>query len=127
MKHLKPFKESKVKGNIYKDLIDICLELNDEGFDTNVQRWEKYIVIKRKNLAKFKYSDISEVVERMRDYMNQSLDCETLIYYTGMKIPVSNPSLDDDVSQIGLNFVGVKFIYPFETEHSKYKPHFGLY
>lgn len=68
--------------NIQQDIIDICLELQDAGFtivkaknplkEYNCHTFFIYRDAKHHLGEFFKYDEVKEVVERLRDYMNQN-------------------------------------------------------
>lgn len=85
MKHLKPYSrhynESIISGDIKENLQDICLELQDIGFIININKndlmypplinAEHLIIHKPHHFDTFKWTnEISEIIERVRDYMN---------------------------------------------------------
>lgn len=87
MKHLKKYNESRaVVGSspMKSDIQDILLDLTDEGFLTNVYIWKDSGEVRSLHLKfnrnegcrikigsenKFEYSDISDTIERLKDYM----------------------------------------------------------
>lgn len=82
MKHLKSYNESKysIPEDIKNNLFDICLELNDTGnFQISYSHFEapeeyRYpskdsILIRSKSFFYFRYEDIEEEIERIRDYL----------------------------------------------------------
>lgn len=80
MKHLKSYNESQLSNakveakDIVQNLKDICIELEDEGFKIFLQGINPHVEIHlgiSKGGEDFKYGEVSEVVERMKDYMKQ--------------------------------------------------------
>src|ERR1035437_509314 len=83
MKHLKRFNE-RGTSEMLEDIRDICQELKDDGFYINIFQLDNYILIKLDNyiliskrlftnhgsyLGNFDYKDVSEVIERLKDYL----------------------------------------------------------
>jgi hypothetical protein len=101
MKYLKRFNESKFNQSIIDDCKDIVLELKDNGFwvnisyhfksdvksddshksfsvlnkqvvDTNADKWNKnWITFFFSKKEDFDYSDIEDVVERLKSYLSE--------------------------------------------------------
>lgn len=76
MKHLKTYNENNEGRNIdiYRDLVDICLELNDDGLSTKVSALDnKFEISITKSTPPniFKFKDVYEVIERIKDYMGE--------------------------------------------------------
>lgn len=63
-----------IPSNIIEDLSDICLEIEDYGFITNLEDHDKYkdLNIIYKNHQQFPYQEVLDVVERIEDYMIQN-------------------------------------------------------
>ncbi len=78
MKHLKRFNESKVWNYSHSELKemlngceDILSNLKDDDFDTNINFfYNPWITFNFKRDQEFTYSDISEVVETLKSYLN---------------------------------------------------------
>jgi len=95
MKYLKSYEsldwgKETIPSNVQHDVFDICLELRDKGFRTSYQWWPPYdrgyntrivrslyennkypyISINKWPLSKFRYSDIHDVVERLKTYLD---------------------------------------------------------
>jgi hypothetical protein len=84
MKHLKRFNESKVlEQSVIDDCKDILLELEDAGFKTNINSYfnSGVSIGKEHNIQflqfyftrkeEFDYSDIEDVVERLKSYLSE--------------------------------------------------------
>ena len=85
MKHLKRFNESKVLDqSVIDECKDILLELEDDGFKTNINSYLAYNDINPRNKGlkswiqfyfsrkeEFDYSDIEDVVERLKSYLSE--------------------------------------------------------
>ena len=85
MKHLKRFNESKVLDqSVIDECKDILLELEDDGFKTNINSYLAYNDINSRNKGlkswiqfyfsrkeEFDYSDIEDVVERLKSYLSE--------------------------------------------------------
>lgn len=100
MKYLKYFNESILSKDIVSDLKDICLEIIDDGFkidfwndseleddiennrikplnsysrfeDEQINENEFRMSINHTHRDSFRYSEVSEVVERIKDFMSQ--------------------------------------------------------
>ena len=96
MKYLKSFNENESSDSKYNDIIsdikDILLELTDVGFKRYIDKfvkliesewWDGFDVLLTRNHTdrflpsghvrdKFQYNEISEDIERLKDYMDQS-------------------------------------------------------
>lgn len=85
MKHLKTYNESKYDASreIRSNLMDICLELNDLGINSDtivvdvdqheVPYWTSFniLILRIFKFTPFEYSEeIKEVIERIKDYIN---------------------------------------------------------
>ena len=84
MKHLKRFNESKVLDkSVIDECKDILLELEDAGFKTNInsyfnsgvsigkehnKNWIQFYFTRKED---FDYSDIEDVVERLKSYLSE--------------------------------------------------------
>ncbi len=80
MKHLHKF-ESFISPGLSldqsEDIKDICLELSDIGYSIDI--YSKHIIYIRKKLegdlddlfVEFPYSDVSDAIERLKDYFKQ--------------------------------------------------------
>lgn len=130
MKHLKHYNEEhKLKGFIWRDLKDICLELKDEGFKVDIDRWKHNIDITKSQNQRFpeidfKYSEVSEVIERLKDYLSQNNWKGGSIYYPEWRRegdgvgsmalrngdPIT-PNLTDTIKKVRLHFTQ-KHLYP---------------
>ena len=88
MKYLKKFNES--IDEIEQNLTDICLELQDDGFEVLVSKTiQSYIISMRKPKRIFLLNSITEYKERLIDYMeSEGYQCE---------IYVNNPVTDKDM------------------------------
>jgi len=81
MKHLKRFNESKVfDQSVVDECKDILLELEDKGFKTNIHFWisashlnkhSSYIQFFFNRKEEFDYSDIEDVVERLKSFLSE--------------------------------------------------------
>jgi hypothetical protein len=93
MKYLKRFNESKVlDGSVIENCKDILLELEDIGIETDIQSYlsyeydsyeydriyrstpdsnEKWIQFFFNRVEEFDYSDIEDVVERLKSYLSE--------------------------------------------------------
>lgn len=81
MRYLKRFNESKVlDGSVIDDCKDILLELEDIGIKTNIHSYlsyspqknnEKWIQFFFNRVEEFNYSDIEDVVERLKSYLSE--------------------------------------------------------
>lgn len=94
MKHIKTFNEivviKSVSDDMIEDIKDICQELKDDGFYVNVYQLDQCVLItKRKllnngssyHLVEFNYNDVSEVIERLKDYLgNRFLKTQAQMY-----------------------------------------------
>ena len=94
MKHIKTFNEivviKSVSDDMIEDIKDICQELKDDGFYVNVYQLDQCVLItKRKllnngssyHLVEFNYNDVSEVIERLKDYIgNRFLKTQAQMY-----------------------------------------------
>ena len=78
MKHIKTYKifESSENDEVKQYLEDIFLELEDEGFDVGIVRWERFKVIISKFstdgtsiLERFKLKDVYDSIQMARSYM----------------------------------------------------------
>ena len=128
MKYLKRFNESNTWNYSHEELKemlstceDILLDLKDEYFNTNIHfaynPWIKFYISKPEE---FTYSDISEVVERLKSYLKsfgleiqpeftwQSLDeYEPSIYRNAVRNPMTF-ELDSVRSTCEIHFVSSK-------------------
>lgn len=75
MKYLKRFNE-RGTNEMLEDIRDICQELKDDGFYINIFQLDNYILISKRLFTKhgsylgnFDYKDVSEVIERLKDYL----------------------------------------------------------
>jgi hypothetical protein len=80
MKHLKRFNESKLDQSIIDECKDILLELEDIGIKTNInssgiqyitkglKSWIQFYFSRKEE---FDYSDIEDVVERLKSYLSE--------------------------------------------------------
>lgn len=77
----KELNEQLVINDIINDLQDICLELQDEGFEISVEKngrysgtdKYKYINVNIKKIQNcIRYDDISETINRMKDFMSSN-------------------------------------------------------
>jgi len=88
MKYLKYFENMNDVSSVKEDIKDICLELEDIGFDIYVERgldwldnenFIPYIIKIYKKLDEeeeyFNYSDVEEVIERLKDYLGDKFIC----------------------------------------------------
>ena len=85
MKHLKRFNESKeLDQSVIDECKDILLELEDKGIKTNIhsyindQQYNRIINLKKNWIQfffnrkeEFNYSDIEDVVERLKSYLSE--------------------------------------------------------
>ena len=81
MKHLKRFNESKqIDQSVIDDCKDILLELEDKGIKANIHSYlsyspqknnEKWIQFFFSRKEEFDYSDIEDVVERLKSYLSE--------------------------------------------------------
>jgi hypothetical protein len=84
MKHLKRFNESKLDQSIIDECKDILLELEDIGIKTNINSYLAYNDINPRNKGlkswiqfyftrkeEFDYSDIEDVVERLKSFLSE--------------------------------------------------------
>ena len=84
MKHLKRFNESKVLDqSVIDECKDILLELEDAGFKTNIHSYfnsgvsigkehnKNWIQFYFSRKEEFDYSDIEDVVERLKSYLSE--------------------------------------------------------
>jgi len=85
MKHLKRFNESKVfDQSVIDECKDILLELEDAGIKTNIysyfnnQQYDRIVNLKKNWIQfffsrkeEFDYSDIEDVVERLKSYLSE--------------------------------------------------------
>ena len=121
MKHLKSFNESNwisnnksliehVGENILKDIEDICLELEEEGFLFEIQRIsyggevdkpEIEILIWRPGKT-FKFDEVSETLLRLTDYMHGN----------GFK---TNIRINHDLIKVKKTIFGNKFYFPISS------------
>lgn len=96
MKYLNSFNE-KIRHasdhnmyDIMQDIKDICLELNDIGFVIKFVE-AGYTVIKfeiqKENYSSFSYDEVSEVMERIKDYMPDTFTTDIKKY---VKFPMLN-------------------------------------
>ncbi len=95
MKYLKYFESNIIHSSIKEDIEDICLELSDIGFEIYVVKENSmqydfgkpiYIIQISKKLDEetlsfagdneyFNYSDVEEVIERIKDYLGNRFIC----------------------------------------------------
>jgi hypothetical protein len=81
MKHLKRFNESKqIDQSVIDDCKDILLELEDKGIKANIHSYlsyspqknnEKWIQFFFNRVEEFNYSDIEDVIERLKSYLSE--------------------------------------------------------
>jgi len=75
MKYLKRFNENVFDQSVVDDCKDILLELEDKGFKTNIQshlnKHYSYIQFFFNRKEEFDYSDIEDVVERLKSYLSE--------------------------------------------------------
>ena len=88
MKHLKRFNESnQIDQSVIDECKDILLELEDKGIKTNIHSYlsystqsndyynssnnEKWIQFFFNRVEEFNYSDIEDVVERLKSYLSE--------------------------------------------------------
>ena len=81
MKHLKRFNESnQIDQSVIDECKDILLELEDKGIKTNIHSYlsystqknnEKWIQFFFNRVEEFDYSDIEDVVERLKSYLSE--------------------------------------------------------
>ena len=81
MKYLKRFNESKVlDGSVIENCKDILLELEDKGIKANIHSYlsyspqknnEKWIQFFFNRVEEFNYSDIEDVIERLKSYLSE--------------------------------------------------------
>ncbi len=78
MKHLKKYNEN---SDISKsDLQDICLELEDNGFEVEFKyRYGLNHIKISKNNKSFKYDEVKEVMLRLKEYLGDLYE-KTLVY-----------------------------------------------
>lgn len=109
MKHLRRYNEAKAyvgTSPMKSDIEDILFDLSDEGFGTHITMWEDDGAVKGLYLQfnksagcrvqigsenKFEYSDISDTVERLKDYMadnNHYVSEFTCLDRMGEKVPM---------------------------------------
>jgi hypothetical protein len=80
MKHLKRFNENVFDKSVIDECKDILLELEDKGFKTNInssgiqyitkglKSWIQFYFTRKEE---FNYSDIEDVVERLKSYLSE--------------------------------------------------------
>ncbi len=83
MKHLKKYNEN-IENSTIEDIKDILLELEDEGFKVDYSnlkdiKGEDSISIKKDAAKGFKYSDIKEVLLRLKDYLGEKLSHVSIV------------------------------------------------
>jgi uncharacterized protein YdaL len=84
MKHLKRFNENVFDQSVVDECKDILLELEDKGFKTNIhsyinnQQYNRIVNLKKNWIQfyfsrkeEFDYSDIEDVVERLKSYLSE--------------------------------------------------------
>ncbi len=71
MKHLRKFNENVEKISM-DDIHDICQELEDEGFEIDITSYIQYNTILIQKDVAFKYSEVKEVLLRLREYLGSS-------------------------------------------------------
>ena len=84
MKYLKRFNESNLDATFFNDCKDILLELEDIGIKTNINSYLAYNEINPINIDRkkwisfhftrkqeFNYSDIEDVVERLKSFLSE--------------------------------------------------------
>jgi hypothetical protein len=84
MKHLKRFNENVFDQSVVDECKDILLELEDAGFKTNIhsyinnQQYDRIVNLKKSWITfyfsrkeEFDYSDIEDVVERLKSYLSE--------------------------------------------------------
>src|ERR1035437_8934779 len=104
-------KESKLfESESFEDIKDICLELEDEGFRVKMSDYglgiSKIVFNGTYKVGKFKYSDIEEVIERIKSYLgdnfsNIAINFDNLWVHFGQEVirahsaavePFANPN-----------------------------------
>ncbi len=75
MKYLKRFNENVFDQSVVDECKDILLELEDKGFKTNINshlnKHYSYIQFYFNRNQEFDYSDIEDVVERLKSYLSE--------------------------------------------------------
>lgn len=79
MKYLKRFNESKIDQSVIDECKDILLELEDKGIKTNIHSYLSYSPQNNENWIQFffnrkeefDYSDIEDVVERLKSFLSE--------------------------------------------------------
>ena len=75
MKYLKRFNENVFDQSVVDECKDILLELEDKGFKTNINshlnKHYSYIQFFFNRKEEFDYSDIEDVVERLKSYLSE--------------------------------------------------------
>ena len=86
MKYLKKFNESKIDQSVIDECKDILLELEDKGIKTNIHSYfnsgvsgvnkdgelnKNWIQFYFSRKEEFDYSDIEDVVERLKSYLSE--------------------------------------------------------
>ena len=80
MKYLKRFNESYINWSVIDECKDILLELEDKGIKANIHSYlsyspqknnEKWIQFFFNRVEEFDYSDIEDVVERLKSYLSE--------------------------------------------------------
>ncbi len=84
MKYLKRFNENVFDQSVVDECKDILLELEDAGFKTNIhsyfnnQQYDRIVNLKKNWIQfyfsrkeEFDYSDIEDVVERLKSYLSE--------------------------------------------------------
>ncbi len=75
MKYLKRFNENVFDQSVVDECEDILLELEDKGFKTNINshlnKHYSYIQFFFNRNQEFDYSDIEDVVERLKSYLSE--------------------------------------------------------
>ncbi len=82
MKHIKRFNENVFDQSVVDECKDILLELEDKGFKTNSyinnQQYDRIVNLKKNWIqfylsrkSDFDYSDIEDVVERLKSYLSE--------------------------------------------------------
>lgn len=109
MKYLKYFNESALSEDVMQDLNDICLELTDVGFKVDIYNEDdhKDVIIFKPNHGLFKYKEVKDVVERIKDYIkdqNYSIEIEK-VNKTGDPYV---PNMDKGIDTLFINLQQIK-------------------
>ncbi len=87
MKHLKKYNESIEEKKSFEDIRDICLELEDDGFDIFYAGFyttgATCAIRIAKPSEKFLYTEVKEVLLRLKDYLGSNYD--KIIYDKGYR------------------------------------------